>query len=76
MFGILEAAPRRVGSPDHRVRCLRTVYVPGDERCVCFFEASDADIVRLVDDTARLPFVRIAAAVEFAPGSPGLAAGA
>src|SRR6266545_5070228 len=32
-------------------------------------------IVGLVDDTAQLPFVRIAAAVEFAPGSLALAAG-
>ena len=70
----LEAAARRVGSADHRVRYLRTISVPGEERCTCFFEASDADVVRLVNDTAQLPFVRIAAAVDFAADSPGLQA--
>ena len=68
----LEAAARRIGSPDHQVRYLRTIYVPGEQRCICFFEASDADVVRLVNDTAQLPFVRIAAAVEFAADSAGL----
>jgi Protein of unknown function (DUF4242) len=70
----LEAAARRLGSSDHRVRYLRSIYIPGEQRCICFFEASDADIVRLVNDTAQLPFVRIAAAVEFAPTSGGLGA--
>jgi hypothetical protein len=57
------------------VRYLRTIYAPGEARCLCLFEASDADIARLVNDTAELPFVWIAAAVEFTPGSPGLDAG-
>lgn len=65
----LEAAARRLGSRNHRVRYLRTIYVPGEHRCICLFEASDAATVRLVNDTAQLPFVRIAAAFEFASES-------
>ena len=70
----LEAAARRVGSRDHRVRYLRTIYIPGEHRCIFLFEASDADIVRLVNDTAQLPFVRIAEAVEFASELPAVQA--
>ena len=75
MLGILQAAACRVDTPDHRLRYLRTAYVPGEERCRCFFGTSDANIVRLVNDTAQLPFVRIGAAVEFAANSPALGAG-
>ena len=74
MLGILQAAARRVGTPDHRLRYLRTAYVPGEERCRCFFGTSDANIVRLVNDTAQLPLVRIAEAVEFASELPAIQA--
>lgn len=70
----LEAAARRVGSRDHHVRYLRTIYVPGEHRCIFLFEASDAAIVRLVNDTAQLPLVRIAEAVEFACELPAVQA--
>jgi len=70
----LEAAARRVGSGDHRVRCLRTIYVAAEHRCIFLFEASDAAIVRLVNDTAQLPFLRIAEAVEFASELPAVQA--
>ena len=68
----LEAAARRVGSRDHRVRYLRTIYVAAEHRCIFLFEASDAAIVRLVNDTAQLPFVRIAEAVEFTSELPAV----
>jgi hypothetical protein len=68
----LDSAARRVCSADRQVRYLRTIYVPEEQRCICLFEAADAEIVRLVNDTAQLPFVRIAPAVEFAVDSPGL----
>ena len=70
----LEVAARRVGSRDHRVRYLRTIYIPGEHRCISLFEASDAAIVRLVNDTAQLPLVRIAEAVEFASELPAVRA--
>ena len=70
----LEAAARRVGSRDHRVRYLRTIYIAAEHRCIFLFEASDAAIVRLVNDTAQLPFVRIAEAVEFASELPAVQA--
>jgi hypothetical protein len=70
----LAAAARRVGSGDHRVRYLRTIYVAAEHRCIFLFEASDAAIVRLVNDTAQLPLLRIAEAVEFASELPAVQA--
>ena len=43
---------------------LAGLYIPEDESCLCRFEASDAEDVRLVNELARVPFARITAATE------------
>jgi hypothetical protein len=65
----LTTAARRVTSSARHVRCVRTIYIPGEQRCICLFEASDAGMVQLVNETAQLPFVRVAAAHAF-PADP------
>ena len=61
----LEAASRRVASPSGMLEDLRTIYLPSEHRCLCFFAANDAEVVRAINDTAQFPDVRITRALEF-----------
>ena len=52
------------------VRYLRSVFLPGDARCVCLFEAASADAVRSVNDAAGLPYSAVSEAMDLpAPGA-------
>jgi hypothetical protein len=46
------------------VRYLRSVFMPGDARCLCLFEAESADAVRRVNDRAALPYSAISEAMD------------
>ncbi len=52
------------GSP---VRYIRTTFVPGEERSMCLFEASDPEVVRRVNEAAGIPFQRIVEALDLTP---------
>lgn len=49
------------------VRYLRSMYVPGDDHVMCLFEASKAEHVREVNETAGIPFTRIVEAHDLSP---------
>jgi len=49
------------------VRYLRSVYVPGEAHCMCLFEAPDADTVKAVNDTARIPYTVVLEAMDLSP---------
>ena len=49
------------------VRYIRTTFVPGEERSMCLFEASDPEFVREVNDEAKIPYVRIIEALDLTP---------
>ena len=49
------------------VRYIRTTFVPGDSRCMCLFEADSADLVREVNESAAIPFVKITEAIDLTP---------
>jgi muconolactone delta-isomerase len=49
------------------VRYIRSTFVPGESRCMCLFEADSADLVRQVNETAKLPFTRIVEALDLTP---------
>lgn len=52
------------------VRYLRSVFQPGDGRCVCLFEAASAEAVRSVNDAAGLPYSAVSEALDLpAPAS-------
>ena len=53
-----------VGQP---VRYLRSVFIVGETRCLCLFEADDEASVEAVNLAARLPFTRIVAALDLSP---------
>jgi hypothetical protein len=60
----LEEALGRLPAERHGVAYLGSIYIPEDESCLCRFEASDAEDVRLVNELAQVPFARITAATE------------
>ena len=49
------------------VRYIRTTFVPGEAHCMCLFEAENADYVREVNETAKIPFTRIVEALDLTP---------
>ena len=49
------------------VRYIRTTFVPGEERSMCLFEAPDPDLVREVNDDAKIPYIRVIEALDLTP---------
>ncbi len=49
------------GSP---IRYLRSSFVPEDGRCMCLFEAADAQRVETLNRQANLPFDRVVSALD------------
>ena len=49
------------------VRYLRSTFVPGDARCMCLFEAQNSELVKEVNEAAKLPFTRIVEARDLMP---------
>jgi hypothetical protein len=41
------------------VRYLRSAFVPGEEKCICLFEATSPEHVQQANKRAGLPFERI-----------------
>lgn len=49
------------------VRYIRSTFVPEEARCMCLFEAPNAERVREVNDAAKLPYTRIIEALDLSP---------
>jgi uncharacterized protein DUF4242 len=49
------------------VRYLRSLFVPREARCLCVFEAPDAEVVRRVNEATQMPFVSVTEALELTP---------
>ena len=58
---------QRFTSEGKNVRYIRTTFVPGDARCMCLFEADNADLVREVNDAAQIPYTRVTEAMDLTP---------
>jgi hypothetical protein len=61
------AASRQSTANGSPVRYLRSTFVPGESRCMCLFEAATPEIVRQVNDAARIPYFRVAEALCLEP---------
>jgi hypothetical protein len=61
---------RRFTAEGKEVRYIRSAFVPGDARCFCFFEASNQDLVREVNQSAQIPFTRIVEALDLPAPDP------
>lgn len=49
------------------VRYIRTTFVPGEAHCMCLFEASNPEVVKEVNEAAKIPFTRIVEALDLTP---------
>jgi uncharacterized protein DUF4242 len=49
------------------VRYIRSTFVPGQNKCMCLFEAPNPENVREANERAQIPFTRIVEAVDLTP---------
>jgi muconolactone delta-isomerase len=61
------ATSQQFTSQGKTVRYIRSTYVPGEAHCMCLFEAPNADLVKEVNETAKIPFTRIVEAMDLTP---------
>ncbi len=54
------AAMTREGTP---VRYMRSIFIPGEDKCYCLFEGDSADTVRQANERADLPVESISEAL-------------
>jgi hypothetical protein len=57
----------RLSREGRQVRYLRSTFVPDSGRCSCLFEAQDAATVELLNAAARIPYDRVAPALDLNP---------
>lgn len=50
-----------------QVRYIRSMFVPGEAKCMCLFEAANPQNVREANVRAEIPFTRIVAAEDLTP---------
>jgi len=51
------------------VRYIRTTFVPGENRCLCLFEAESPEPVQQLNDRAGIPYTRIVEALDLTPAA-------
>jgi cell fate regulator YaaT (PSP1 superfamily) len=49
------------------VEYIRSMYVPGEDKVMCLFKAENADTVKQVNDTAKIPYKRVVEAMDLTP---------
>ncbi|HYB44387.1 MAG TPA: DUF4242 domain-containing protein [Candidatus Methylomirabilis sp.] len=58
---------KRLTAAGKRVRYIRSTFVPGESRCMCLFEAATPDLVKELNEQAKIPFTRIVEALDLTP---------
>lgn len=58
---------RQFSAQGKPVRYIRSTFVPGESHCMCLFEASNPDLVKQVNETAKIPFTKIIEAMDLTP---------
>ena len=59
-------AGKKMATQGKQVRYIRSTYVPGDGKCMCLFEAASPDLVKKLNEEAKLPFSRVVEAQDLA----------
>lgn len=49
------------------VRYIRSTFVPGENKCMCLFEAPNAENVREANERGAIPYTRIVEAADLTP---------
>lgn len=50
-----------------KVRYIRSMFVPSEAKCMCLFEAASPQLVKELNESAKIPFTRIVEALDLAP---------
>jgi muconolactone delta-isomerase len=58
---------KRMTAEGKAVRYIRSMFVPGEARCLCLFEAPNAERVKELNEAAKIPFSRIVEALDLTP---------
>jgi Protein of unknown function (DUF4242) len=61
------AVGKELTAEGHDVRYIRSTFVPGENKCMCLFEAANPDYVREANERAQIPFTRIVPAEDLTP---------
>ena len=58
---------KKMTAAGKQVRYIRSTFVPGEARCMCLFEAPNAQNVKDLNESAKIPFSRIVEAMDLTP---------
>jgi hypothetical protein len=58
---------KKLTAQGKQVRYIRSTFVPGEARCMCLFEAGSPQLVKELNDTAKIPYTRIVEAMDLTP---------
>ena len=61
------ASSKKFADAGQDVRYIRTMYIPGEERSMCLFEAPDASTVEKVNRDAAIPYQQVIEALDLSP---------
>jgi hypothetical protein len=57
----------RLTAAGKRVRYIRSTFVPSEAHCMCLFEASNPELVKQLNDEAKIPYTRVVEADDLTP---------
>jgi hypothetical protein len=58
---------KKMTATGKKVRYIRSTFVPDEARCMCLFEATGPELVRELNEEAKIPFTRIVEALDLTP---------
>ena len=60
-------AGKELTAQGKEVRYIRSTFVPGQNKCMCLFEAPNPENVREANERAQIPYTRIVEAMDLTP---------
>jgi hypothetical protein len=58
---------KQMTAEGREVRYIRSMFVPGEHKCMCLFEAPNPENVREANERGEIPFTRIVPAEDLTP---------
>jgi hypothetical protein len=58
---------QRLTAAGKPVRYIRSTFVPQESHCMCLFEAPTPELVKELNDEAKIPYTRVVEAADLTP---------
>jgi hypothetical protein len=58
---------KEISAEGRQVRYIRSTFLPGENKCMCLFEAANPQHVREANERGQIPFTRIVPAEDLTP---------